>query len=211
LFIEMSTVEAKTKVDLAEAVRAKGAALVDCPVGGSVRPARQGSLIGLAGGEPADVDRARPILDQLCRRLEHCGPVGAGATMKLAINLPLMIYWQAFGEALALCRHLDIDPSRLVDLFSDTSGGPNILKVRGEAVATMLGGRDPGPATFDIANGCKDLRTMLAEGKARGADLPLIECTLACYEEASRNSWARRDASMMPVYWSRGRRASSQS
>jgi 3-hydroxyisobutyrate dehydrogenase len=203
LFIEMSTVEPATEVALAQRVRAKGGAFVECPVGGSVGPARQGKLIGLMGGEPEDVARARPILEQLCRRLEHCGPVGAGSSMKLAINLPLMVYWQAFGEALALCRHLGIDPARLIDLFSDTSGGPNVLKVRGPAIAGMLEGRDPGPATFDIASGCKDLRTMLAEGKTRGAELPLIERTLACFEEASRKGWAGRDASMMPVYWSR--------
>src|SRR6516165_2976358 len=91
---------------LAPKVRAKGAVLVECPVGGSTGPARQGKLIGLMGAEPADAARARPVLEQLCRRLEHCGPVGSGAVMKLTINMPLMIYWQALGEALALCRPL---------------------------------------------------------------------------------------------------------
>src|SRR5215831_7308634 len=94
LFIEMSTVPPQTEVALADKVRAKGAAFVECPVGGSTGPARQGKLIGLMGAEPADAAHARPILEQLCRRLEHCGPVGAGAVMKLTINMPLMIYWQ---------------------------------------------------------------------------------------------------------------------
>ena len=120
------------------------------------------------GAEPADAARAKPILDQLCRRLEHCGPVGSGAVMKLTINMPLMIYWQALGEALALCRPLGLDPTRIMDLLSDTSGGPNVLKVRGPAVARMLKGGDSGPVTFDLDSGVKDLRTMLAEGKARG-------------------------------------------
>src|SRR6266849_7245380 len=115
LFIEMSTVRPDTEVALAAKVRAKGAAFVECPVGGTVGPARQGKLIGLRGGEGADAARARPILEQLCRRLEHVGPVGAGATMKLAINMPLMVYWQALGETLALCRNGDIDPARRRD------------------------------------------------------------------------------------------------
>ena len=110
LFIEMSTVQPQAQVALAEKVRAKGAAFVECPVGGSTGPARQGKLIGLMGAEPADAARAKPILEQLCRRLEHCGPVGSGAVMKLTINMPLMIYWQALGEALALCRPLGLDP-----------------------------------------------------------------------------------------------------
>ena len=62
-----------------------------------------GQLLGLMGAEPADAARARPLLEQLCRKVEHCGPVGAGAAMKLAINLPLMVAWQAYGEAFAIC------------------------------------------------------------------------------------------------------------
>jgi len=201
LFIEMSTVRPQTEIDLAGRVRAKGAGFVECPVGGTVGPARQGKLIGLMGAEEDDAARARPILAQLCRRLEHVGPVGNGALMKLAINLPLLVYWQALGEALALSRSVGLDPSRLMDLFADTSGGTNVIKMRGPAVATMLEGGDPGPVGFPIDGGLKDLRTMLAEGKARGLELPLVERTLACFEQASRDSWGGRDAASMPVYW----------
>ena len=201
LFIEMSTVRPQTEIDLAGRVRAKGAGFVECPVGGTVGPARQGKLIGLMGAEEDDAARARPILAQLCRRLEHVGPVGNGALMKLAINLPLLVYWQALGEALALSRSVGLDPSRLMDLFADTSGGTNVIKMRGPAVATMLKGGDPGPVGFPIDGGLKDLRTMLAEGKARGLELPLVERTLACFEQASRDRWGGRDAASMPVYW----------
>ena len=201
LFIEMSTVRPQTELALAAKVRAKDAAIVECPVGGSTSPARQGKLIGLMGAEPADAARARPILEQLCRRLEHCGPIGAGAVMKLTINMPLMIYWQALGEALALCRPLGLDPARIMDLLADTSGGPNVLKVRGAGVAQMLKGGDGGPVTFDVDSAVKDLRTMLAEGKARGVELPLVEKTLACYEETKRNVSGAAEVSTVSVYW----------
>jgi 3-hydroxyisobutyrate dehydrogenase len=201
LFIEMSTVEPQAEVSLAGRIRAKGAAVVECPVGGSVGPARQGKLIGLMGAEPADAARAKPILEQLCRRLEHCGPIGAGAVMKLTINMPLMIYWQALGEALALCRPLGLDPARIMDLLSDTSGGPNVLKVRGPAVAEMLKGAGGGQVTFDIGSAVKDLRTMLHEGKRRGLDLPLVERTLACYEEAKSKVSGAAEVSAVSVYW----------
>jgi 3-hydroxyisobutyrate dehydrogenase len=201
LFIEMSTVLPQTVVALAEKVRAKGAIFVECPVGGSTGPARQGKLIGLMGGEPPDAARAKPILEQLCRRLEHCGPVGSGAVMKLTINMPLMIYWQALGEALALCRPLGLDPARIMDLLSDTSGGPNVLKVRAPVIAAVLKGGDGGPVTFDIDSGIKDLRTMLAEGKRRGVELPLVEKTLACYEETKREVSGAAEVSDVSVYW----------
>jgi 3-hydroxyisobutyrate dehydrogenase len=201
LFIEMSTVVPATEIALAQKVREKDATFVECPVGGSTGPAREGKLIGLMGAAPADAARAKPILEQLCRRLEHCGPVGAGAVMKLTINMPLMIYWQALGEALALCRPLGIAPKRIMDLLSDTSGGPNVLKVRGPRVAEMLEGGDGGPVTFDMDSAVKDLRTMLAEGRSRGLDLPLVEKTLACYEETRANVSGAAEVSAVSVYW----------
>ena len=129
LFIEMSTVRPQTEKQLAAKARALGAAFIDCPVGGTVGPAREGKLLGFVGGDADDVARARPLLEQMCRRVEHVGPVGSGASMKLAINLPLLVYWQALGEALLLCKPLGLDPARLMNIFADTSGGPNVLKV----------------------------------------------------------------------------------
>jgi 3-hydroxyisobutyrate dehydrogenase len=202
LFIEMSTVSPHVETELAERVRAKGAAFVECPVGGTVGPARQGKLIGLLGADPGDTARATPLLDQLCRRLENCGPVGAGSTMKLSINLPLMVYWQALGEALTLCRPLGLDPGRVIDLMSDSSGGPNVLKVRGPAVVKLLKGEDPGPASFTLDNGIKDLRIMLAEGARRGVEMRLVTETLACFENASRHGLGASEGAAISVYWS---------
>ncbi len=201
LFIEMSTVPPAVPVKLAEKVRAKGAAMVECPVGGSTGPARQGKLLGLMGATPDDAARAKPILDQLCRRVEHAGPVGSGAILKFTVNMPLMIYWQALGEALALCRSLDLDPERLMDMLSETSGAATVLKVRGPGIAAMLKGGDGGPVTFNVDGAIKDLRAMLAEGKAQGVELPLVEKTLACYEEAQRKVTGEAEISAVTVYW----------
>ena len=202
LFIEMSTVPPKIETDLATKVRAKGASLVECPVGGSTAPARQGKLLGLMGAEPADAARAKPVLDQLTRRLEHCGPVGSGAAMKLAINLPLMVAWQAYGEAFAIARSVGWEPKRLLDLFVDTNGANPALKNRSEMIVTMLEGKDPGPTTFSIANGAKDLRTMVATGEALGADMRATKATLSGFEDAVQQGQGGGDGSRMAVYWS---------
>jgi 3-hydroxyisobutyrate dehydrogenase len=201
LVIEMSTVRPHTERALAAKVSAQGAAFVECPVGGTTGPARQGKLLGLMGGEPADTARARPILEALCRRLEHVGPIGAGTTMKLAINLPLLVSWQAFGEAFALCREVGLDPARLLDLFADSSGGTNSLKIRGPQLAHMLSTGEASPSTFAIDTCRKDLRTMLEEGAARGIDLPVTARALDGYDEASRHHWGERDAGAISVYW----------
>jgi 3-hydroxyisobutyrate dehydrogenase len=201
LFIEMSTVQPHTEIALAEKVRGKGAAFVECPVGGTTAPARQGKLIGLAGGSQDDFARAKPVLEQLCRRLEYCGDVGAGSTMKLTINLPLVIYWQALGEALSISRHLGFDNARMMDLLADTSGGTNAIKNRGPSLAKMLDGDWSAPVSFNLDDARKDMRTMLEEAKVRGVELPLIERALACFDEASTAGWGKRDVSSQPVYW----------
>jgi 3-hydroxyisobutyrate dehydrogenase len=201
LFVEMSTVQPHDEVALAEKVRAKGGIFIECPVGGTVGPARQGKLLGVAGGTKEDFAKAKPLLDQMCRRVEHVGPVGAGASMKLALNLPLMIYYQALAEAYVLCRHLKLDNAWLMEFLSDTSGGPTVLKNRGPAIAAALNGKDPGAANFDVDLICKDLNTMIAEAKARGATLPLAEKALAIYDDAAREGWGKRDGAWLPAYW----------
>jgi 3-hydroxyisobutyrate dehydrogenase len=200
LFIEMSTVRPETQRTLAAAIGAKGAALVECPVGGTTGPAKEGKLFGFAGGDAADVARARPILEQLCRRIEHVGPVGAGASMKLAINLPLLVFWQAFGEALALTQPLGLDAARLMDIFTDTSGAPNMLKARAPMVAAQLRGEAVAP-TVEIDVVRKDLRTMIDEARSRGVTLPVTAQALECLDQAAREGFGTADCTKIPVIW----------
>jgi 3-hydroxyisobutyrate dehydrogenase len=201
LFIEMSTVRPETERALAAKIRAKGGAMIECPVGGTIGPAKEGKLFGFVGGEAADFARAKPLLEQMCRRIEHVGPVGAGASMKLAINLPLLVFWQAFGEALALVKPLGLDASRLVDIFGDTSGAPTALRNRAAALAAAIKGEDTGPITVDIDAMRKDLRTMVEEAAALGKQLPVTARALECYDQASEDSLGKKDITGIPVRW----------
>ena len=201
LFIEMSTVTPEAQVALAGKVREKGAAFVECPVSGSVIPARAGKLLGLMGAEPADAARARPLLEQMCRRVMHAGPVGSGALLKLAVNLPLMIYWQALGEQLSLCKTLTIDPAELLDFLSETSGAATVLKQRMPGIVAKMKQVPSSQRTFTLDGGIKDVKQMLAEGQKRGLDLPLLKQTLVCYEEAQRHVGGKEEVSNVSVYW----------
>ena len=202
LFIEMSTVRPEVPIALARVVRASGARFVECPVGGTTGPARQGKLFGFMGAEPEDAARAKPILEQLCRRLEHVGAVGNGGLAKFTINMPLMIYYQALGEALSMARPIGLDPERLMDIMADTSGAPTMMKARAPTVAKMLKGEDT-PVTFDLAGCIKDLQSMEAEAKARGLTLPLVQMTRACMEESASKGFGAKEAAMHSVYWAR--------
>ena len=145
----------------------------------------------------------------MCRRVEHVGPIGAGTRMKLAINLPLLVFWQAFGEALALVQPLGLDPKRVMDIFADTSGGPNVLKLRGSVVAAALEGKETGPVGFDLESICKDLRTMVEEGNALRVGLPVTARALECFEEAVGAGFAKRDGTTWPAHWAQHGKARS--
>ncbi|HWI27997.1 MAG TPA: NAD(P)-dependent oxidoreductase [Stellaceae bacterium] len=204
LFIEMSTVPPATARAIAERVRAKGAGLVDCPVGGTIGPARDGKLLGLAGGDAADFARARPVLEQLCRRVDHLGANGNGAAMKLAINLPLAVYWEALREAMSLIRGTGIDPAKALEIMGESSGGANALKSRAGKIVTALAGGSP-DVGFDIDGIRKDLRTMVEVAKGAGLELPVAATALRSYDAAAETGWGGRDGSSL-VAWHAGRK-----
>jgi 3-hydroxyisobutyrate dehydrogenase len=203
LVIDMSTVRPDTMVSIGTAVGQQGAAFVECPVGGSTAPAKEGKLFGLAGGSKADVAKAMPVLEQLCRRIEHVGDLGAGATMKLAVNLPLLVYWQALGEALTICKPLNLPADRLIDILSDTAGTPTAMKGRGASIAKVLGGEPMGPTAFAVSAAKKDLATAVAFGQSIHAALPVTASALACFEEAEAAGLGDADATAVPVHWTR--------
>jgi 3-hydroxyisobutyrate dehydrogenase len=203
----MSTVRPATHIAVAKAVEAAGGRFIECPVGGSVKVASEGKLLGFAGGDAADVDSAREVLGHLCRRIDHAGPMGAGAALKLAINLPLLVYWQALGEAVSVCEGYGFDPEWLIEMFSESSGGANVLKVRGPTIAKALRGEEV-PATADVRTMRKDLGLMLAEAKAKGTTSPLVEQVYASFGRAEDAGLAGLDCSAFPAYFARkGNRA----
>lgn len=202
LFIEMSTVRPDVQKALSQKVLSRGARLVECPVGGTIGPAKEGKLFGFAGGEAADVARAKPVLDQMCRRVEHVGPIGSGARFKLAINLPLLVYWQALGEALSLVRDLQIEPNRLMDILADTSGAPNMLKNRAATIAGALAGKEPSPVTVNVDTMKKDLSEMVEEMRSLGWSSLVTQAALEGFAHASKAGLGAKDISMLPVGWS---------
>lgn len=206
LFIDMSTIGPRTAISIGERVEASGSQFVECPVGGTVGPAREGKLLGLAGGSAEAFARARPILELLCRRIEHAGPVGAGSKLKLAVNLPLLVYWQALNEALGLVTDIALSPDELIDLMADTSGAPNAVKMRVAELAKLLSGRGEPTITFDASGAAKDLREMVTLARELDVPVPVTEAASAAFDKAIGGPLAGRDTmAMIELNWTAAR------
>ncbi len=201
IFIDMSTVKPAKPKEMALKASALGAVFLECPVGGSVGPAKEGKLLGFVGGHSADVEKVKPLLDQLCKRVEHVGTFGAGSTVKLAVNLPLMVYWQTLGESLSLVESLGIDPSRMIDILADSSGGPNMLKVRGAMIAQTLSQKKSDQVTVSISTMRKDMRAMIDQAQANHRQLPLTSLALAQFNTAAESGLDDKDCTELPVWW----------
>ena len=201
LVIDMSTIRPDTMKSNGAAVLQQGAAFVEAPVGGSTAPAKEGKLFGLVGGTKADVTRAMPLLEQMCRRIEHVGELGSGSMLKLAVNLPLLVYWQALGEALTICKPLNLPADRLIDILSDTAGTPTAMKGRGAVIAKVLGGAPLGETAFGLSAAKKDLATAIQFGASIHAELPVTASALACYEEAEAAGLGDADATTVSTRW----------
>lgn len=200
LIIDMSTIRPQTSERVAAGVREAGGRFVECPVGGSVTPARNGQLLGLVGGEAADVEAARPLLDQLCRRLDHVGPVGAGAAMKLAVNLPLVVYWEAVGEALAIAGSAGIDLAQAADILGDTSGTIKVAPGRLPGIAEAVRGEAPLSSAFSLAGMAKDLGLMSEVAASRQIAAPVTDAARSAYDSAVGDGWGDREGIMQAAW-----------
>lgn len=196
LFIEMSTVRPATIEKLAAALAARSAELIDAPVSGTVAPARAGQLIALVGGSSAALERARPVLDVLCRRVEHLGPNGSGTTMKLVLNMPMAIYWQGLSEALAMGRRAGLDLAQMLDLIADSPAGIGALRAKIPAIL-----ENPADVAFDVTGVRKDLLAMTATAHLHGVPAPAGAAALAAFAAATAAGWGERDlAQFIPFY-----------
>ena len=188
-FIEMSTLRPETARALAERCAEKGAGFIDAPVSGTVAPAKDGKLMALVGGSEEDLERARPALEVLTRRIVHAGPVGQGAMLKLVLNLQLAAYWQTLGEAMALGQAAGLDLALALDAMADSGASARVL---GPKIPLILEGSDY--VAFDIATMEKDARSILTIGNELGVSMPTLSAALATYAAANAAGMGADDA-----------------
>jgi 3-hydroxyisobutyrate dehydrogenase-like beta-hydroxyacid dehydrogenase len=187
IWLDFSTVTPEASRRAAEKAREKGADFCDVPVAGSVKPATDGTLKLLAGGDPAVLAKARPVLDAVSRETLRFGDVGQGSAMKLVNNLMYGVTIAAFGEALSLAKQLGLPGKETTEwLLSIPSVSP-YLKAKMDFLAQ--GGE---PAAFQLALMEKDLRLMVEAGGGPAA-APVVDAARGDYERARNAGLGEKD------------------
>lgn len=198
--IEFCTMSPARAMHLATAVEAEGGAFLECPVGGTVKPARDGALVGMAAGKRAVFDAMAPLLGQMTRRLDYLGAVGNAAAMKLAINLPLMVYWGALGEAVALLGDRGISYDQAFDILTDSSGAIGPAKMRQRPIIDLLETGSSGVSNFAIDQALKDMRLMCALASEEKSPSPIITAATETASDAVVGGWQDKDISLLAAW-----------
>jgi 3-hydroxyisobutyrate dehydrogenase len=122
LLIDSSTIDPLTAREVEMDARAKGCVMVDAPVSGGVSGAQAATLTFMVGGEKADFDAARPILECMGRNIVHCGGPGNGQVAKICNNMMLAVGMIATAEGMSLAAKLGMDPKVFAAIVNTSSG-----------------------------------------------------------------------------------------
>jgi 3-hydroxyisobutyrate dehydrogenase len=190
--LDTSTVSVDTAREAARQIESRGAGFIDGPVSGGREGAHKGSLVMMAGGDEATLERLRPTLACITRAVTRMGPIGAGQATKAVNQIMAAGINQAVTEALAFGQAQDLDMSRVIEVISGGAAGNWFLEHRG---ASMLEGRfEPG---FKLALHHKDLEICRAMAQDQGVRSPLLEMTLADYRELLDEGHGEEDISSL--------------
>ncbi len=168
LVIDCSTIDPAASRGFAARLAAQGIGFVDAPVTGGSEGARNATLAILVGGEPAEVERARPVLAAIGRTITHFGPVGAGQAAKAVNQVILAGTYLGVAEGLVLAMKAGLDPEQVVAALSTGAAQSWVLANRsGRMLANDY------PLGFRVALHLKDLGIALAMARETGAVLPV--------------------------------------
>jgi 4-hydroxybutyrate dehydrogenase/sulfolactaldehyde 3-reductase len=189
LHVDMSTIAPSITRRIGEAYAKRGLHLIDCPVGKTQDHAVAGTLTLLAGGDAAQVERARPVLMCMGDTLFHCGDLGAGETIKLVNNRLAATIIGAVSEALVTGTKAGLSLDLMREVMGTTMAANAHLSVN-MPKKSLVGDFTPG---FMVALAQKDVRLAQALAAELGVDSPVGAVTLELLGRAGAAGMARED------------------
>jgi 3-hydroxyisobutyrate dehydrogenase-like beta-hydroxyacid dehydrogenase len=193
VILETSTIHPATVRALAPRVEARSATLLDAPVSGSVPVVQRGQLTFMVGGPAEALDRARPVLECLAAQVYHLGPVGAGATMKLAVNAVVHALNQAIAESLVLVEKSGIDRELAYDVLASSAVAAPYVHYKREAFLHP----ESTPVAFALSLVAKDLSLIDSLATSVGARMDQLATNRRVVLEALSFGYAERDLSAL--------------
>ncbi|HEY3063716.1 MAG TPA: 3-hydroxyisobutyrate dehydrogenase [Chloroflexota bacterium] len=195
--IDMSTIDPSVSRKVGMDLGARGVRMLDAPVSGSTEGAAAGTLTIMVGGPAELVERYRPLLGVMGKKIVHTGDLGSGETVKLCNNLMAGISMVAIAEAYALAERAGVDPKILFDVVRSSTGGGAVHDSRPVHAGLVPGApveRDFEPG-FMVDLIYKDLGLALATGRRYGVPLQMAATAQQIFGAASAMGYGRKDLS----------------
>jgi 3-hydroxyisobutyrate dehydrogenase len=191
LVVDFSSIHPDAARDIAARLRGKNAmGWIDAPVSGGTKGAEEGTLAVMAGGDAADIERVRPYILAMARRLTHMGPIGAGQTTKLCNQVIVGCAMAVLAEATRLAVNAGIDAKRLPEAL--TGGFADSIPLQ-LFVPRMVAGIHS-PPMGHIATMLKDLDTVVEVARDTSSPVPMSALAAQLFRLAKSAHGADADA-----------------
>jgi 3-hydroxyisobutyrate dehydrogenase-like beta-hydroxyacid dehydrogenase len=188
-YLEMSTIGPWTVREIGRRIQAAGMAMLDAPVSGGPWGAESATLTIMCGGEEADFQRSRPVLEALGQRLFHLGPLGAGQTVKIVNQMMAGGIMALIAEAFVLAKAAGADLEKMADVVSVSSGGSTMFEHRARKFV-LADHYVPGFKTELMR---KDVSLALEMARQMDVPMPVASAALQQYLAAIRQGHAAED------------------
>jgi 3-hydroxyisobutyrate dehydrogenase-like beta-hydroxyacid dehydrogenase len=190
LWIDCSTVNPSFSRLMAIEAKQRKIRFLDAPVAGTKGPAEQAQLVFYVGGEKADVDEARPLLEAMGRAVHHVGGHGMGTAMKMVNNLIVAQAMVAFSEAVTLGEALGMSKDLLFDtLLGSPVAAPFLSMKRGKLESGNY------EAEFPLQWMHKDTQLITETAYETGVAMPAANIVKEIYALAVRKGLGEQDFS----------------
>jgi 2-hydroxy-3-oxopropionate reductase len=192
VLVDCSTIAPESARHIASSLAAKGIHFIDAPVSGGEQGAIAATLAIMAGGDAAVLERVRPLLDCLGKRVVHIGPNGAGQVAKACNQMIMVAAIEAAAEAMRLAAASGVDCGKVRAALAGGSAASRVLDVMGERMV----GRDFS-AGIEARLHHKDFGLVLEAARQSGVPVPLAAAVSQQLNALMAQGWGRDDTSSL--------------
>lgn len=188
LLIAHSTISPETINEIVARIAPSGAHLIDAPFTGSKGAAEKGQLVYYMAADPADLERAKPVLEATSRHIVYFDNLGDASLVKIATNLITASIVQSLSEAVAITEKAGVDLNKLAEAIEYNACRSGVSDMKLPAIIK----RDFEP-NFSLTNMLKDSRLALQLAEVFKLELPVTETVNQILARADEKGWGAKD------------------